>query len=383
MIDVLYLWLKDWYALDTTPARLLHFATSRMVFAFITAFAVVWFTAPRIIVMLYKRGMRDTVREYDSTACASKRGTPTMGGLIIVGGVLLSSLLWCNPQARVMADGRVFPSPMPLLLMTLLFFAGLGAIDDMLKARGGHADCGMSRRTKLGLQLLYGLFFAMLILSDGTSPFPAEVRTQLYLPGVPPTACAPPDLGWFYYAIVIGAFLGIGNAINLTDGLDGLAIVPSAFVVLVLGIFAYMFSHEALAATARFAHIPTMTEAAVFAAAFLGAAVGFLWFNSYPAQVFMGDTGSMALGGTMAALALITKAELLFLLLGGIFVYEFLSVLIQDYLGIKRLGRRLMLRAPAHHQFQALGIAETKVVVRFWIVSFLFALISLATLKLR
>lgn len=383
MIDVLYLWLKDWYALDTTPARLLHFATSRMVLAFITAFLVVWFTAPRIIVMLYKRGMRDTVREYDSTACSSKKGTPTMGGLIIVAGVLVSSLLWCNPLARVMADGRVFPSPMPLLLMTLLFFAGLGAIDDMLKARGGHSDCGMSRRMKLGLQLMYGLFFAMLVMSDGTSPFPAEMRTQIYLPGIPPSTMAPPDFAWLYFGLVVIAFLGIGNAINLTDGLDGLAIVPSAFVVLVLGIFAYMFSHEALAATARFAHIPSMTEAAVFAAAFLGAAVGFLWFNSYPAQVFMGDTGSMAIGGTMAALAIITKAELLFVLLGGIFVYEFLSVLLQDYLGIKRLGRRLFLRAPAHHQFQAMGVAETKVVVRFWIIAFLFALVSLATLKLR
>ncbi len=383
MVDVLYLWLKDEYALDTTPLRLVHFATFRMVLAFLTSFLVVFLISPRVITMLYKRGMRDRVRNYDSTAAQSKTGTPTMGGLIIVGGVLVSALLWCNPLPRTMPDGVVFPSPVPLLLMTILFFGGIGALDDLLKVNRGGSDKGMSRRLKLMLQFAYGIFFAMLVLGEGTSPFPAGMRTELYLPGIPPSFIAAPNLGLFYYPLVVVAFVAISNAINFADGLDGLAIVPSALVIGVLGIFAYVFSHEALAATARFAHVPTMTEAAIFAAAFVGAGIGFLWFNSYPAQVFMGDTGSMAIGGTVAALSILTKSELLFIVLGGIFVYEFVSVLIQDYIGIGRVGRRLMMRAPAHHQFQHMGVAETKVVLRFWIVSFLFALISLATLKLR
>lgn len=383
MIDVLYLWLKDLHALDTTPLRLVHFATFRMVLSFLTAFLVVFLISPRVITMLYKRGMRDRVRNYDSAASQSKTGTPTMGGLIIVGGVLVSSLLWCNPLPRTMANGVVHPSPMPLLLMTVLFFGGIGAIDDLLKVTRGSSDKGMSRKLKLLLQFAYGTFFAMLVLADGTSPFPAAMRTELYLPGIPPSFIGAPDLGILYYPLVVLAFVAISNAINFADGLDGLAIVPSALAVMVLGIFAYVFSHEALAATARFAHVPTMTEAAIFAAAFLGAGIGFLWFNSYPAQVFMGDTGSMAIGGTVAALSILTKTELLFLILGGIFVYEFCSVFIQDYIGIGRIGRRLMMRAPAHHQFQHMGVAETKVVVRFWIVSFLLALISLATLKMR
>lgn len=383
MIDVLYQWLREPYGLDGTPLRLVHFATFRMVLAFLTSFLVVFLISPRVITVLYKRGMRDRVRQYDSTAAHSKTGTPTMGGLIIVGGVLVSALLWCNPLPRTMANGVVFASPMPLLLMTVLFFGGIGAIDDVLKVTRGGSDHGMSRRVKLLLQFAYGGFFAMLVLSDGTSPFPTAMRTELYLPGIPPSFVPAPDFGFWYGPLIVLAFVCISNAINFADGLDGLAIVPSALAVMVLGIFAYVFSHEALAATARFAHVPTMTEAAIFAAAFLGAGIGFLWFNSYPAQVFMGDTGSMAIGGTVAALSILTKTELLFIVLGGIFVYEFVSVAIQDYIGIGRIGRRLMMRAPAHHQFQHMGVAETKVVLRFWIVSFLFALLSLATLKLR
>jgi phospho-N-acetylmuramoyl-pentapeptide-transferase len=165
--------------------------------------------------------------------------------------------------------------------------------------------------------------------------------------------------------------------------LDGLAIVPSACVVLVFGVFAHIFSHEMLARITASPHLPHLTEVAVFAGAFVGAALGFLWFNSYPAQVFMGDTGSLAIGGTCAAMAVITKCELIFLIAGGIFVYEFVSVFIQDAIGIRRIGRRLLFRAPAHHGFQHLGIAETKVVLRFWIVSVLLAIISIATLKLH
>lgn len=397
MIDDLYLTFRDSWGLGDTPLRLLHYTTTRMVLAFLTAFLVTFVISPKVIAILYKRGMRDQVREYDATFTQSKSGTPTMGGLIVIAAILVSAALWCNPRSTaapaVMMDHVVgaqievapqrLASPIPLLFMTLLFFGGVGAVDDYLKVKRGGADAGLSRRLKLVLQSVFAILFAVLVLGDGSSPFPEHMRHRLYLPGLPPDAVTPPDFGLLYYPLVLIAFLCISNAINFADGLDGLAIVPSAMTVLVAGIFAYFFSHAALADAAKMAHLQGMTEVAVYAAAFLGAAVGFLWFNSYPAQVFMGDTGSMAIGGTIAALCIITKTELLFLIAGGIFVYEFLSVFIQDVIGINRVGRRLLLRAPAHHAFQHQGVAETKVVLRFWIASFLLAVLSLATLKLR
>lgn len=384
MIDALYLAFKDAWALDDTPLRLVHFTTTRMVLAFLTAFVVTFLISPKMIATLYRRGMRDQVRAYDASFSQSKSGTPTMGGLIIIASILVSAMLWCNPRktgsSPELAD---LASAVPLLIMTLLFFGGVGAVDDYLKVKRGGPDSGLSRRMKLILQGVFASLFAVLVMSEGTSPFPDGVRDQLYLPGLPPQIVPPPELGALYFALIVVAFLCISNAINFADGLDGLAIVPSGMSVLVCGIFAYFFSHATLATAASFAHLEGMTEVAVFAAAFLGAAVGFLWFNSYPAQVFMGDTGSMAIGGTIAALCVVTKTELLFLIAGGIFVYEFLSVFIQDVVGIRRIGRRLLLRAPAHHAFQHQGVAETKVVLRFWIVSFLLAVLSLATLKLR
>lgn len=382
MIDALYVHLKDAWSLDDTPLRLLHFTTFRMFLAFLTAFGVTFLISPRVIATLYKRGMRDQVRTYDAAFSRSKSGTPTMGGLILIAAILIATVLWCNPRRHVLA-GEGLASAVPLLVMTLLFFGGIGAVDDYLKMKRRGADAGLSRSVKLVLQAAFAILFSVLVLADGSSPFPEEMRDQLYLPGIPSKIIAPPELGPIYFGLIVMAFLCISNAINFADGLDGLAIVPSGMTVLVFGIFAFVFSHAGLAATAGFHHLPGMTEVAVFSAGFLGASVGFLWFNSYPAQVFMGDTGSMAIGGTLAALAVLTKTELLFLVAGGIFVYEFLSVFIQDYIGIKRIGRRLLLRAPAHHGFQHQGVAETKVVLRFWIVSFLLAALSIATLKLR
>jgi phospho-N-acetylmuramoyl-pentapeptide-transferase len=381
MIDALYVtFMKEW-GLDQTPFRLLHFTTFRMFLAFLTAFVVTFLISPRAIAALYKRGMRDQVRTYDATFSQSKSGTPTMGGTIIIGSLLTSVLLWCNPRRH--GEDLSLASPIPLLIMTVIFFGGIGAVDDYLKVKRGGADSGLSRSLKMFLQGSFACLFALLVMSDGSSPFPASMRSELYLPGIPTGVLAPPNLGLLYFALIVLAFIAIANAINFADGLDGLAIVPSAMTVLVFGIFAYVFSHATFAAAAGFQHIPGMTEISVFAAAFLGTALGFLWFNSYPAQVFMGDTGSMAIGGTLAALAVLTKAELLFFIAGGIFVYEFLSVFIQDVIGIRRIGRRLLFRAPAHHTFQHLGVAETKVVLRFWIVSLLLAVLSIATLKLR
>ena len=372
MIDTLYGWLDGIYSLQETPLRLLHFTTVRMVLAFITAFVITIKISPRLIAALYRRGIRDRVRDYSGEYARSKTGTPTMGGIIIVTALIGSALLWCNPHSR----------PVPLLFMTTLFFAGIGAWDDLLKLKNASSDKGLSRNAKILMQVLFGALFAVLMLNGSTSPFSEPLRTTLFVPLLP-AEVTPPDLGPFYFLVILLAFLGISNAVNFADGLDGLAIVPACFVAVVFGIFAYFFSLAELRELVSFPKVPDLNEVTVFSAAYLGAGLGFLWFNSYPAQVFMGDTGSMSLGGTLAAMAVLTKTELLFLLVGGVFVFEFLSVTIQDYVGIKRIGRRLLLRAPSHHAFQHRGISETKVVLRFWIASFLLALLGLATLKIR
>lgn len=179
MIDVLYDWLNaNVIDLDGTPLRLLHFATFRMVLAFLTAFLVTFLISPHAIAMLYRRGMRDRVRAYDKLFSQSKSGTPTMGGLIIIGGLLTATALWCNPLARKFASGQVFQSPVPLLVMTVLFYGGIGAIDDVLKVKRGGSDGGLSRKLKLLLQAAFAILFGLIMLADGTSIFPPEMRTQ-------------------------------------------------------------------------------------------------------------------------------------------------------------------------------------------------------------
>jgi phospho-N-acetylmuramoyl-pentapeptide-transferase len=343
----------------------------RAVVAFIAAFVIVWLFGPKIIAALYRRGFRDRSREYMDSFASSKTGTPTMGGVIIVLGVFSSALICCDLSGRAVA----------LLLLSTGFFAGLGALDDVLKLKRRHSDGGLGRRFKLAAQALYGIFFALLVVSEGSSPFAAAGRTELFVPIAGPAFGWKPDFGaWGYGLFVVGVFLAVSNAVNFADGLDGLAVVPSAFAVAVYGAVAYLVGFNDFAADLGVAHRPWLGEAAVYAAGLLGACTGFLWFNGYPASVFMGDTGSMALGGTLAALAVLTKQEILFLVVGGVFVYEFLSVAIQDGLGVNRLGRRLFFRAPAHHSFQHQGVAETKVVLRFWIVSLILALIAMGAL---
>ena len=191
------------------------------------------------------------------------------------------------------------------------------------------------------------------------------------------------DSPWIYFPIVFFFVLVVGNSVNITDGLDGLAIVPSVFVLGVLGVFGYLLANAIWARYLNYPFLPGAGELTVFASAFAGAGIGFLWFNAYPAQVFMGDTGALAIGGCMAVLSVVLKQEMLFLILGGLFVAEAVSSQIQDKIGIKWLGRRLFLRAPLHHQMQHKGLAETKVVIRLWIAAGILALTALATLKLR
>jgi len=350
--------------------RLLSYISFRSIFAFITAFGMSLFFGRRLIRWFAQSGIQETARQDTDLLDESKRGTPTMGGILILVSVLIPTLLWCNLQ-----NSFVW-----ILLLTLMWFSGIGGLDDFLKLRGGHSELGLSRAWKLALQTGFGLFLAWCTQSSWLDLYPAGMAADLNVPFNKAPLISNP---WVYVPFVTFVTVAISNAVNFADGLDGLAIVPASVTTAVYAVFAYILGNVNYATYLLYAPIPGTGEITIFCAAVIGAGMGFLWYNTYPAQIFMGDVGSLALGGMLATLAVLLKQEVLFLIAGGIFLVEALSVVIQDRIGIARLGRRLLFRAPLHHTFQHRGIAEPTVVVRFWIVSILLALLSIASLKIR
>ena len=348
-------------------SRLLVYVSSRTIFAGLTSLILAVFLGWPVIKFLYKHGVRDNPRDYMNYT-HSKAGTPTMGGIIILFASGISALLWCD-----LTNKFVY-----ILFLAMLWFSFLGALDDVVKIRIGG---GIRRWVKLFSQFAFGILASLVILSPGLSPLPKEMLLKFYFPFVKnPLLTLPPLI----YALGITVYYAfVTNAVNLTDGLDGLAIVPSLMVIGLFGIFAYVLGNVKISAYLLFPFIPGSHEVAIFSAAVVGAGIGFLWFNSYPAQIFLGDTGSLLLGGIMATQAVLLKQELLFFIVGGVFVAELLSTFVQDYIGIKRLKRRIIYRAPLHHSFQHMGWGETKIVIRFWIISFLLFLIALSSLKIR
>ena len=357
--------LETWYG----PFRLFGYWSFRSMGAAVTAFAVSLVLGPWLIRRLKERGAREQGRDCGGLNVISKEGTPTMGGLLMLAGLLAAALLWCDlgkPQVRI-------------VLAAALFFGGIGALDDALKIRRRSNDRGLSRRWKYAAQIAFGAGIGLLFLSAASSPYDPAVARTLTLPlhrlGV--------YLGWFYLVLVVVFMVLASNSVNITDGLDGLAIVPAMLVAAVLGVFCCVAGDETFAQTLRFSHLPGCVELAVLCSALIGAGAGFLWFNSHPASVFMGDTGSLALGGILGTIALLAKQEIVFFVAGGLFVVEAGSSFIQDYIGLKLLGRRIFFRAPYHHSLMHQGYGETKVTVRFWILSAIFAVMALSTLKLR
>jgi phospho-N-acetylmuramoyl-pentapeptide-transferase len=349
--------------------RLVEYLSVRSIGAALTAILLTVLITPRFIRYLHRHRMVDQLRETGIPSANDKAGTPIMGGAIMVGCVLVSCLLWCNLANRYLVTA----------LVGMSWFGAIGLIDDMAKLRAKSGDLGMTEIGKLLLQGLFALLLVLLLASRFT-PFPAREAITFYVPflKVPLFSIAP-----FYFAIVFFFVVLVGNAVNITDGLDGLAIVPSVFVLTVLGVFAYVLGNAVWAKYLQYPFLRGAGELTVFCSAFAGAGIGFLWFNAYPAQIFMGDAGSLAIGGSLATLSVLLKQEALFAILGGLFIAEALSSQIQDKIGIKWLGRRLFSRAPFHHQMQHDGLAETKVVIRLWIVSGMLALAALATLKVR
>jgi phospho-N-acetylmuramoyl-pentapeptide-transferase len=342
-----------------------RYLTFRTGLAIATAFFVSLVAGPWLIGKLRALQVRQAIREEGPQHHQVKEGTPTMGGLLIVGAIFLSTLLWAdleNPYIRT-------------VLLVTLGFASIGLADDWIKVRG-RSNQGLTVRQKLLLQSLVGLAGGLMTQAAAA---PAPHAGALALPFFKDVLV---PLGFFYLPFVMVVLLGASNTVNLTDGLDGLAIGSVAIAAATYTVLVYVAGHFRIAEYLRIVPVSGAGEVAVFTGAVAGAALGFLWFNCHPAQVFMGDVGSLALGGGIGIVAVVAKQELLLVVVGGLFVLEGLSVLIQ-VASYKLRGTRVFRMAPLHHHFELMGWTETQVVVRFWIIAVVFALAGLSTLKLR
>jgi phospho-N-acetylmuramoyl-pentapeptide-transferase len=343
--------------------RVFQFITVRSGLAMFTAFLVVVIFGNRTIERLRKLKVDQIIREDGPPTHKTKVGTPTMGGVLIVAAVVASALLWTE----------LFNPIIICVLMVTAAFGAIGFVDDYLKIKRKDAK-GFKGSYKIVLEALIVVAALMLLAWSG------KADSQLWLPFFKELT---PDLAGFFVVFALFVVLGSSNAVNITDGLDGLAIMPVVMVIATFGVIAYLIGRED---TSQYLYIPFIYgagELTVFAGAVIGAGLGFLWYNCHPAQVFMGDVGSLSLGGAIGMMAVITKHELVLILVGGIFVVEVLSVILQvGYFKLTR-GKRILLMAPLHHHFEQKGWPEEKVIVRFWIIQVLLVLSALATLKLR
>ena len=340
-----------------------RYLTFRSIGAAVTAFLILFLSGPFFIRWLQSKQIGQIVRDDGPESHFSKRGVPTMGGMLILIAITGSTLLWAN-----LTTGLVW-----VCLLLTLFYGLIGSVDDWKKITRSNTK-GLSPRGKLLLQVagacMVGLFLHLHSGYDGNLSLP-------FLKGVYP------DLGWWYIPFAVAVIVGSSNAVNLTDGLDGLATGTVMITAVVYFVFAYAAGNVLISEYLRIPHVLGAGEVAVFCGTIVGACLGFLWFNTYPAQIFMGDVGSLALGGALGAVAIIIKQEFLLAIAGGIFVMEVLSVIFQVSYFKMSGGRRIFLMAPFHHHFEKKGWAEPRVVVRFWIISIILGLMALATLKLR
>ncbi len=339
-----------------------RYITFRSMMAFIIAVVVSIFWGKYFIRFMKSRQFGQVIRDDGPESHFKKAGTPTMGGVFLVGSVV----------AALLFAGNFFSIPLLLTLFVMASFFVLGYLDDYFKVLKKNTD-GVSAKGKLLWQFATGLIVGGLLLHFNV------VDTKVYIPFLKGLNF---DLSYFYVFFVAFVIVGSSNAVNLTDGLDGLAIGPIMTSAASLGILAYVAGHKEIATYLYIPYIENVGELFVICAAIIGAGVGFLWYNSYPAQIFMGDVGSLTLGGVLGTVAVITKNEVLFVLIGGIFVAEAVSVILQVG-SYKTRRKRIFKMAPLHHHFELLGWPEPKVIVRFWIISACLAILALATLKIR
>jgi phospho-N-acetylmuramoyl-pentapeptide-transferase len=339
-----------------------RYITFRTFMATFTAMAIYFILGKRIIAYLTDKQFWQTVRDDGPVSHMDKRGTPTMGGLLLWISVFISTLLWSR-----------FFEPFVVLGVCLVFcFGVIGFIDDYRKVILRDPK-GLRARYKFPLQLIVAAL-AMLVLYDAIG-----LSSDL---AVPFFKGVNPDLGWWYVPFAVLVIVGASNAVNLTDGLDGLVSMPSIVAYLAYGVLAYVAGNAVISEYLAVQFVPGSGELAVMCGAVAGACVGFLWYNAHPASIFMGDVGSLPLGALLGYVAVVTKNEILLVLIGGIFVLETVSVITQ-VISFKLTGKRVFKMAPLHHHFELKGWSESKVIVRFWIIAIILALVSLATLKLR
>jgi len=376
--------IYEWFYDPDSVLRFLRLFKSqpfRAICAAVTAFAIVFLAMPWFIRLMRRKGVSEQARHYTELDSGRKSDVPTMGGLVFFAAIVVSALLWCDPHS-------VF-----VWIAVPIGLAGafLGAADDLAKLRHRGSDRGLSRGAKYAAQIAIGLALAALLLASATSPVAPEVRTSVYLPfnkyGL--------DIGLANIALIALFMVVSTNSVNLTDGMDGLAAVPSIMVFLVLAVFAYIIGHTDHAVLLQFFpytdesgtmvnhNLPGAGELAVLCCACAGACAGFLWYNAFPATIMMGDTGALGLGALLGAIAVLIRQEAVFIIAGGVFIIELTSTFIQDYVGLKLLGRRIFFRAPFHSSMLHRGISENKVTVRFWVLSAALAVAALAMLKLR
>ncbi len=351
---------------DVIPVfNVFRYITFRAAGAIVTALLLSLLLGPRFIRTLRRLSVGQNIRDVGPQAHQVKAGTPTMGGLLILFAVLAATLLWAN-----LTDAYVW-----LVMLVTAAFGAIGFADDLLKVRRHHNQ-GLTAASKFWLQVTAAAAMGVALF---LLPPEYGFNTTLSLPFFKQLR---PDLGLFYVPFMVLILVGASNAVNLTDGLDGLAIGATTVAAGTYAIFTYAAGNRVIANYLQISYALGVGEATVFCGALVGAGLGFLWFNSHPAEVFMGDVGSLSLGAAIGSVAVIAKQELLLVLVGGLFVLEALSVIVQVG-SFKLRGRRVLRMAPLHHHFELSGWAEPKVIVRFWILSILFSLLSLSTLKLR
>lgn len=345
------------------PFNVFRYITFRSFAAVLTALLISLLVGNWCIKKLQELQIGQFIREDGPQSHFSKAGTPTMGGIMIIFSLLVSTLLWAD-----LTNPYIW-----LLILVTLGFGLVGFLDDYLKVIKKH-NRGLTGREKILGQTLIALVAALWLF---------------FLPSFTPTLTIPffegvrPNLSWGFIPLSILVIVGTANAVNLTDGLDGLAIGPVTIAAVFYAIFAYLTGNAIIAKYLKITFVPGVGELTVFLGAVVGAGIGFLWYNAYPAQVFMGDVGALALGGVLGTIALATKQEILLILVGGLFVVEALSVILQVSFFKVTNGRRIFRMAPIHHHFELKGWPEPKVIVRFWIIAIVLGILSLSTLKLR
>lgn len=340
-----------------------RYITFRTAGAVVTAILLSLLAGPWFIRMLRRLSVGQSILDVAPGSHRVKEGTPTMGGVLILASLLVPTLLWADLGSRYVW----------LAILVTLGFGAIGFVDDYLKLRR-KKNRGLSARVKFSLTVLVGAVAGYAIIS-----IPAEHSSTLAFPFF---KAAVFDLGLLYVPFVVLILAGSSHAVNLTDGLDGLAIGATLIAAATYVIFSYVAGNSVVADYLQVSYVPGVGELAVFCGALVGASLGFLWFNCHPAEVFMGDVGSLALGAAIGIVAILAKQEIVLILVGGLFVIEAVSVIVQ-VASFKTRGKRVLRMAPIHHHFEELGWTEPKVIVRFWILSILFSLLSLATLKLR